>query len=155
MARNIRKDSSAKIARTARKPEGEKNDRWCNEHLEKQASMPLKEKLLDHYAQSEPQAFRQFDGYVEIDFPDCFVVADSDNDSVTQGISHELWGSEVTVRVHVREGSRRNDAIRLLEKILEWIKAENCPYLECNKEALDRSFRAAHEKLPCRLLFPE
>lgn len=82
-----------------------------------------KEELINHYAGGDIHKFTQIDGWTG-DIADSLVRTDKDNDWICLSETYELRRSpkELAVRVFIHEGTKRKDALRLLEKIYAMIK---------------------------------
>jgi hypothetical protein len=83
-----------------------------------------KSELLAHYAGREPHLYHQYDGWLDVDTGDSIVVPDSDRDALTGTDSWELRSGGIAVRVQIEDGTSKGDAVRLLKKILGWVKRD-------------------------------
>jgi len=74
--------------------------------------------LLEHYAQREPKAFYQIDGFAQ----DGTVSADADGDVVTISPTYELMTDTQTLEILITAGASKADVLRLLRKIRKLVK---------------------------------
>lgn len=81
-----------------------------------------KEGLLKHYATKEPKQFYQVDGFYMPEGEDSFMHPDTDGDCIMSGERTELMTATWDVRVLIPESTSKETAIRMLEKIKEWIE---------------------------------
>jgi hypothetical protein len=81
--------------------------------------LAIKTNLLEHYASKNPHAFIQFDAFVDNTGE---TTPNPDGDSINALITHELMSGCCEVRVLVKPEVSKETAIRLLEKITNWIK---------------------------------
>lgn len=83
----------------------------------------LKHKLLKHYAEKEPCKFLQFDGFAfGQGARDDDLHPDGDGDAMTSHVDYDLMSGGYAVRVMVTAGTKKETAIRIIEKLLSWIK---------------------------------
>lgn len=89
-----------------------------------------KQDKLAHYATKELKLFQQFDGFVIAeDSVDEVMKGDKDGDSIWAAQTQELM-SGANVRILVSEDTTLEEAVRLLEKLTNWIKGDGwgCVY---------------------------
>jgi hypothetical protein len=84
----------------------------------------LKEELLKKYSGKDPHPFYQFDGFDEGEFNYDVLTGDDAGDSINNTVTYELMSGIADVRVLINPKTQYHDVIRLLEKILEWIKED-------------------------------
>lgn len=80
-----------------------------------------KSELLEHYARATPHRFCQFDCFLNVGEGDDIVKPDKDGDSLFNGETYELMSGQVAVRVLITPETAKEDALRALEKIRDWI----------------------------------
>lgn len=86
-----------------------------------------KQHLLKLYKQCmNPVAFTEYDGQLALvdKLADSMTIPDSDGDYMERQNGWELDYGLSRVRVLIARGTQEQDAIRLLEKIIAWIKAD-------------------------------
>ena len=85
-----------------------------------------KKELLDHYATGDVHRFLQMDGWLLPHGGDDVMRPDEDGDWLCSGITDELRKSEknLAVRIQIHEGTKHEDAVRLLEKMLAWLQTD-------------------------------
>lgn len=76
-----------------------------------------KQRLLKHYAEREPKTFYQLDGFTKVE-EDYVFSPDDDGDSVLTSVTEELMTGNSVLRVLITEGATKEEAVRLLKKIL-------------------------------------
>ena len=83
-----------------------------------------KEALRNHYATGRPQRFHQLDGFRDIAPGDDDMVPDENGDVLMRGCRWELRhsGPELAVPLFVHANTSHSDAVRLLSKLLAWLK---------------------------------
>jgi hypothetical protein len=79
--------------------------------------------LLEHYAHKDVMYFQQYDGWLNVTPGDCIVVADECGDALTGGWAWELR-SGIPVRIQILAGTPHKDAIRILKKMVAWIRQD-------------------------------
>ena len=91
-----------------------------------------KAKLLEHYSQIEPHMFRQYDGFLGVPSDD--VMQPDDDGDALMGIMEnwDLMTGNTDVRILIVPTTKKEDVLRLLEKLVEVIKKgyEPCEYCE-------------------------
>jgi hypothetical protein len=97
----------------------------------------LKNQLLEEAEGKEPRFFHQIDGFANCP-EDNVMHIDKNGDSICSCTSWELKNLDNEVRVLIHEGSKPEDVIRLLKKILQMIKSD--PEIITNKNAKRESF---------------
>jgi len=93
----------------------------------------FKHDKLEHYLEGHVRAFTQFDGYPLkyhdlLADPGWLMSPDKDGDILTGNHrAYEIRKSDVTlgVRVQISEPTTKEDAIRLLKKMIEWIERDH------------------------------
>ena len=93
----------------------------------------FKERLLEKYLKGHVRVFTQFDGYPKkyhdlLAEPDWLMSPDKDGDILTGNHrAHEIRksGVELGVRVQISEPTTKEDAVRLLKKIIDWIERDH------------------------------
>jgi hypothetical protein len=94
---------------------------------------PAKSQLLRSYDRHEPQFFIQYLGFTDpIGSAASFVSADEDGHVLMMGDTWELpsdsmWatqGSEPALRILIKEGTTKAEALALLAKITAWIEKD-------------------------------
>lgn len=111
---------------------------------------PTKADLLKKYAEDRMSVheFIQFDGWKDCK-PDAVFRPDKDNDWICSGRTHEIRASppDLAVRVFVHVGTTREETVRLLEKILRWVRNDGDGWnFETGDEAMETSSKGS-EKL--------
>jgi hypothetical protein len=83
----------------------------------------VKKNLLKHYASGKVHRFLQLDGFYVPGTYDSVVIPDKDGDWCSAQASCELRhsDSDLAVRVFVHEGTKNEDAVRLLKKLTAWM----------------------------------
>ncbi len=82
-----------------------------------------KELLLEHYAEKPVTRFLQFDGFANV-LGDDVMHPDEHGDAQTASTTHELMSGVATVRVLIRDDASKEDAVRLLKKLAEWVERD-------------------------------
>lgn len=78
-----------------------------------------KKQKLEHYAERDLKEFYQFDGWLG----GCDLIkTDKDGDSLWCTLTEELMSGGPSVRILITKGTIPQDAVRLLEKLVAWIK---------------------------------
>ncbi|MGZ8241295.1 MAG: hypothetical protein ACXWTK_07230 [Methylobacter sp.] len=116
----------------------EAGDEAVQEHKVK---AQLRKDLLAMASRKEPRFFHELDGFDNC--LDSIINADDDGDLLMGGGRWELRSTSNPVRVQIHESAKREDVLRLLEKIYKWI--ENDPDLLSAKPTypkLDDNFDA-------------
>jgi hypothetical protein len=78
--------------------------------------------LLKHYNDKPVSSFTQYDGFAHISKDDYFMDPDADGDCLSSKITQELMTGNTTVRVLIAKGTKKDDVIRLLGKLLDFVK---------------------------------
>ena len=81
----------------------------------------LKESLLLEAAEKKPHVFYQYDGFLNAQ-PDCVFRPDEDGDAIFEGVRPELRHGGIAVRIQVLGGTPKKDAVRILKKMVKWLK---------------------------------
>lgn len=87
-----------------------------------------KKRLLDHYATKQPAKFLQLDGFTDCGPGDSVMHPDENGDCCMSSWTDELRSGGIAVRVQILEGTPHVAAVRVLERLLAWLKAgaSNC-----------------------------
>jgi hypothetical protein len=89
-----------------------------------------KGELLEHYAEREPTAFYQFDGWhLGVGHGDDVMHPDEEGDCLASGTTYELMHG-ADVRVLVKRGMAPEIAAQLLEKLTSWIRRDGFEFHE-------------------------
>ena len=99
------------------------------EHVNPTGKNLDKSTWLEKYAKNPYAVIRpfiQFDCYPD-SYDDVFDI-DDDGDLFTGRFSHDLRfsGPELAVRVQIHDGSKKEDVIRLLKKLIKMIETQDC-----------------------------
>lgn len=93
------------------------------------APVSLVVSLLLDYARKQPRDYLQLDGFGGVHPDDDVLQADGDGDSLTSSWQTELRHGPPEVRVQILADTIREDAARLLRKLLEWLETSFDPVL--------------------------
>ena len=101
----------------------------------------LKQNKLKNYLEGHVRAFTQFDGYPKkyhdiLADPGWIMSPDKDGDIIngdTKAYEIRKSGVELAVRVQISEPTTKEDAVRLLKKIIDWIERDHIIELPCHE----------------------
>lgn len=117
-----------------------KEDAMINNKIkEVDALKRRKREKLAHYARRDLVEFRQLDGFANVQ-EDSVMHRDADGDDCWTSRTEELMTGAYGVRILITKGTTMKDALRLIDKLVGWLKRE--PELLEFKDASDM------EKLP-------
>jgi hypothetical protein len=91
----------------------------------------LKKQLLKEAERKKSRFFHQVDGFVANMLADSLIHPDEDGDLIVTGNTWELINSDNEVRVLFHQDGKPEDVIRLLEKILKFLK--NHPVIKASR----------------------
>ena len=83
---------------------------------------PTQQALLNHYADSQPTRFIQIDGFSGIGEHETVLHPDSEADALCSVETWELMTGTPDVRLLITGTARKEDVVRLVAKINEWVK---------------------------------
>lgn len=83
----------------------------------------IKQKLLRHYAERDPQSFYQLDAFTQVAQDDVFG-PDDEGDCVMCGVTQELMTGTYALRVLITSGTTKDEAVRLLSKVVDAIRSD-------------------------------
>jgi hypothetical protein len=106
----------------------------------------IKAELLAKYAQRQALLFHQFDGFLDSadDFSD-----QGDGDSIFSRSTYELRKG-IDVRIQILDGTTKEDAVRILRKMVDWIDRDGLHHMETGQPApeLFRPVKTSEDDLP-------
>ena len=121
------------------------------EHLKRRTYLdkPPKKALLEKYAEPhrDVHTFLQLDGFLNV-LTDSVMTADEDGHCLMAGITHEIRASpsSLAVRVLIHKGTTKDDVVRLLKKMLAWVKRGWETTILVGDSSLEWWFKAEKEK---------
>lgn len=84
--------------------------------------METKRTKLAHYDTKPLNSFKQVDAFLDWE-GDTMFPPDKDGDNIFSGWTEELM-EHAQVRILIRKGIKRDDAVRALRKMLVWIETD-------------------------------
>lgn len=84
----------------------------------------LRANLLLDAAGKKPQAYYQYDGFLNAQ-PDSVCRPDEDGDDLFSCVTPELRRAGVDVRIQILAGTPKKDAVRILKKMVKWVKQDD------------------------------
>ena len=126
-----------------------KEEKEVRNMSEKETVGKVKKELLKHYASGDIHKFLQLDGwYVDYE-SDAVVRPDEDGDWLSMTNTRELRHSppDLAVRVLIHEGTKHEDAVRLLKKLTEWFDNDSDIVAELEKFDSTEHDKRVHESI--------
>ncbi len=100
----------------------------------------LKQGLLAHYAERDPQSFFQFDAFIDVEGDaDSMMHPDHEGDCVLSGVTQELMTGACAVRVLITPGTSPEKASDLLHKIAGYVAKDGFTFHQPELERLSVS----------------
>lgn len=85
------------------------------------AELTGREKLLAHYATREPTQWMQYDADHQPG-GDGLATDDQNGDITYAAFAEELWSGAFPVRIHIKHGTDKTTAARLIRKVAQWVE---------------------------------